>query len=576
MKSLDLIQQEILKDIKNQQSSYEKDWLLMMSKCIDSGKWKSAYYCTKCKKTFIKDTKVDNNDDTPMSGRTRFISSIHEEDHHCQNCKSCLPLANKSAEVKNVHNIIKRSDNKLSIYNWKYTPEIVWPKKNKKPSILRILHVDGLTIGANGCYKWKFSKQNGKRVHLKHTKKRTRAFLRGMGQSLNTLHNNFDDSGSDMFKKFSAQAWQQFLGEISPAFLELRLHNYLFPLSKRVFDAARGGTKTLIKAILGRNESSLIKEIAQQIGNDRTPNWTDLYFVCRHIKDINILRKSIDGCFHGRNEIVVRARHIHIRDNHSLITILARKKYDAQCKILWKSLSQCFSKDKVIKFICSAPSIDIQLIRDARAMFDRLDPEEKVVIIKNINDNKTWTVDDLHRECADFINKDRKAQEQKPFHYDDEFKKYELDKENVKIILPKSPEEILKWGNELHNCVYSYANYIREKQSIILGLFINDKLMANVEVIRQARGFDNLLDNLERDGEIERSKFKKFDYITQFRGINNTKVADELCDNNQIVKEWVDKHKLTINSAEKEKLASATAREYQFAHQQGLLIERVI
>jgi hypothetical protein len=543
MKSLELIKNEILKDPKNAQVYKENHCILEIHSCHNN-KWMLIRKCTSCKYTQI----IESNED--------YFTRRSEV--KCEGCGGTFKTSGRESVVKSTHNIIKLTEDKLSIYNWEYCPRLVWPNKNKKPTMMRILKVSGMTIGKNGCYSWKFARVNGKRVKNSNDGKRHRNILKmDAGSSVHVLHAGFSDPHTaSTVIQIPRELMLSFLDEISPSFTQLRLANYPFPLSKRMFNAARGGTKTLIKAVLGRNESSLIKSIAKNIGDLGTPSWTHLILICKHIKDINMLRKSINNG-HGFTQAIIVP---------SIVSVKSKKEYDRKYVNLIKLLKIHFSANAVIKFIESMPVYqEMSHIEDTHRMFGRLNAEEKIPIIRAINNEKTWTINNLHNKCMQFINRNRpivrqfasREIDESTLVFDDNIKKFELNKENIKIVLPKDPQEMLKWGNELHNCVYSYHDMVRSRMSVILGLFIDEKLTACIEI--------------KQFGIVDQTTRRAFENITQFRGVNNSKMFDELY-NNHIVKEWFDGHKFEISSSEREPLPSSLAREYQFQQQNNAIV----
>jgi ribosomal protein S27E len=541
MKSLELIKEEILKDPKNAQIYIEHHCILEITSYRDK-KWMRVRRCTKCKHTEI--IEVDEN----------YIT--HRSEIKCGGCGEILRVNSKEVIVKSTNNIIKLSEDKLSIYTWAYCPRLVWPAKNKKPTTLRILRVNGTTISKNGCYSWKFARIGGKRVIKSGDGKRDRNILKmDAGSSVRVLHAGFNDQYPvSSIPQISRELMLSFLNEASPSFGQLKLTNYSFPLSKRIFDAARGGTKTLIKAVLGRNEPSLIKAIAKNINDNREPSWLQLIFLCKHIKDINILRNSIN-CGFGHIFIVP-----------PVVSVKLKNVCDRKCGDLVKLLKIHFSANAVVKFIESMPVYqEIGHVDDTHRMFNRLNADEKIPIIRAINNEKMWTINNLHDKCTQFINRERqqfqpRKIDESTFVFDDNIKKFELNKESVKIVLPKDPQEMLKWGNELHNCVYSYHDMVRSRMSVVLGLFIDEKLTACIEI--------------KQYGIIDRTTQRASKNVTQFRGVNNSKIFDELYGKNPIIKEWFDDHKFEISGNEREQLPSSLAREYRF-QQQNEAIERV-
>ncbi len=548
MKSLELIKNEILKDPKNAQTYIENHCILEITSPRND-KWIRVRRCTKCKHTEI--VEVDDNYTT------------HRSEIKCGGCGETFKINHKEFVVKSTRNIIKLSEGKLSIYKWEYCPRLVWPTKNKKPTTLRILRVSGTTVSKNGCYSWKFACIGGKRVKNSSDGKRHRNILKmDIGSSVRVLHAGFNDQYPvSSIPQISRELMLLFLNEISPSFGQLKLTNYSFPLSKRIFDAARGGTKTLIKAVLGRNEPSLIKAIAKNINNNREPLWLRLIFLCKHIKDINVLRNSINCGFGG--PILITS---------SIVSVELRKQYDKRCKNFFKLLKIHFSANAVIKFIESIPAYqELGHVDDTNRMFNRLNADEKIPIMRAINNEKMWTINNLHDKCTQFINRNRpqfqpRKIDESAFVFDDNIKKFELNKENIKIVLPKDPQEMLKWGNELHNCVYSYHDMVRSRLSIVLGLSIDDKLMACIEIKQFG-----VVDTTQRAFKNVTQFSGAFKNITQFRGVNNSKIFDELYGKNPIIKEWFDNHKFEINGNEREQLASSLAREYRFQQQNNIL-----
>lgn len=52
-----------------------------------------------------------------------------------------------------------------------------------------------------------------------------------------------------------------------------------------------------------------------------------------------------------------------------------------------------------------------------------------------------------------------------------------------KIISPKSRNELVKWGNFMGNCIAGYAEKVKNKQCLLLGLEKNGQLMYNCEIV---------------------------------------------------------------------------------------------
>ena len=74
--------------------------------------------------------------------------------------------------------------------------------------------------------------------------------------------------------------------------------------------------------------------------------------------------------------------------------------------------------------------------------------------------------------------------------------------EDLAFRLPKDTVELSKWAQELHNCMFGYANTIKSGRSIIYGVFRENKLLYAVELramkIAQALGkFNKKIDEID-------------------------------------------------------------------------------
>jgi len=89
----------------------------------------------------------------------------------------------------------------------------------------------------------------------------------------------------------------------------------------------------------------------------------------------------------------------------------------------------------------------------------------------------------------------------KMFEYDKSIKKAEKYQEDLEFRLPAHPQELFLWANELHNCMASFAKMIQEKQTVIFGVFKEDKICYAIEIknqrIHQALGKYNRV--IEKD-----------------------------------------------------------------------------
>ena len=67
--------------------------------------------------------------------------------------------------------------------------------------------------------------------------------------------------------------------------------------------------------------------------------------------------------------------------------------------------------------------------------------------------------------------------------------------EEFKFIIPKSSEDLMDWGSEMHNCIGGYAYRVKQGNIKIIGVYKNSKLTYNISIngknINQFYGFSN-------------------------------------------------------------------------------------
>ncbi len=68
------------------------------------------------------------------------------------------------------------------------------------------------------------------------------------------------------------------------------------------------------------------------------------------------------------------------------------------------------------------------------------------------------------------------------FEYRDYAYKAETTVKELRFALPRSVKQLNLWSNRLHNCMFSYARAIKQQQTLVYGVFIEDALLYAIEV----------------------------------------------------------------------------------------------
>ncbi|WP_434581553.1 PcfJ domain-containing protein [Sulfurimonas sp. NW15] len=94
-----------------------------------------------------------------------------------------------------------------------------------------------------------------------------------------------------------------------------------------------------------------------------------------------------------------------------------------------------------------------------------------------------FNADNIHNEL---VRIGKNALFIKNNNYIFKYEEYELamqgDIEHLRFILPKDYHELSLWGEYLHNCIAGYSSIIKNKTSIIYGVFISSKLAYAIEI----------------------------------------------------------------------------------------------
>lgn len=158
---------------------------------------------------------------------------------------------------------------------------------------------------------------------------------------------------------------------------------------------------------------------------------------------------------------------------------------------------------------------DETILRDASNCYVSFSPRHEYLLTPNMLRGNLFEVHDKLSEAANNIRYPNES----IFYQQEEKDKYEKNVEGIKFALPKTTHELIYIGQELHNCVATYAPKAVSKECTIVYMEQNGELVGCIEIdttgkyIIQARGHCNEL----FEGELLRI-FNKYAAIT---GLSN-------------------------------------------------------
>ena len=87
--------------------------------------------------------------------------------------------------------------------------------------------------------------------------------------------------------------------------------------------------------------------------------------------------------------------------------------------------------------------------------------------------------------------------------------RYSYGSKGLRIEFPKSQQELIRWGNALHNCVgvMGYGGRMAKGECIILGVFKGNKPVECCELVQSAEGSDRVKVNQLRGDHNQDSEY---------------------------------------------------------------------
>lgn len=154
---------------------------------------------------------------------------------------------------------------------------------------------------------------------------------------------------------------------------------------------------------------------------------------------------------------------------------------------------------------------------------------------------KFQTVKELHDKISKQFNEIKAEEKNRELEYtEDEMKLHNAEIDGVRLVLPSEGSVVVGWGKELHHCIASYIDRAAQKEIMLLGVFVDDKLTYNIEMRYYdetdlgQRSTKQLL--AKRIKDMKKPIYK----IHQMRGLSNCSATPEHSQTvNKIFKEWI-------------------------------------
>ena len=180
-----------------------------------------------------------------------------------------------------------------------------------------------------------------------------------------------------------------------------------------------------------------------------------------------------------------------IDDVNHLVKIL---KMDAKIKI--KLFDECdfenidyfisflkrqYQEQHLVRFWLSITDEDLQyfLLRDTIEMFGNKTIRDE---IEQFFQKTALNIRAIHHEMTKYTRELKRLDREKLLEYSDFLYENQVTKEDMDYMLPHSRKQLHKWGEILHNCIFSYFDRIEMGKSTIFGIFIDGNLTYAIEL----------------------------------------------------------------------------------------------
>ena len=162
-----------------------------------------------------------------------------------------------------------------------------------------------------------------------------------------------------------------------------------------------------------------------------------------------------------------------------------------------------YAEKHLVKFWLSINEDDLKnfLLRDSIAFF------EGEVLREMFRENflkSPLNIRAIHHELTRHSRAVEKIEyANQVFYYSDFLLSLQGEREEIEYKLPLNAETLYNWGGLLHNCIFSYRHKLMREESVIFGLFVENRLtyaleIRNYKIVQLSAIYNGLLSPLER------------------------------------------------------------------------------
>ncbi len=224
---------------------------------------------------------------------------------------------------------------------------------------------------------------------------------------------------------------------------------------------------------------SLFRSYEEQMSREsRHYDPTFDYVVLRTFKNPNYLTMLLSLPPEHKNNLFAVTNALSIleaaelfKEHYAEKELFALYKQAIQDKTLYRLWGDCF------RMLSNRQTLSIY-----RAHFERQKPKVRLVHDELVRIQNLY----IAADTLDML---------KPFDYEEQYLEAQSAYMGMDFVLPSTAKTLHGWGKDLHNCMFSYANAIKDRRSVIYGIFKEKRLTYAVEMrgrnIIQAKAVNN-------------------------------------------------------------------------------------
>jgi len=211
---------------------------------------------------------------------------------------------------------------------------------------------------------------------------------------------------------------------------------------------------------------ALFRSYAEQMSqSSRHYDPTFDYVVLRSFTDPNYLAELLSLPPDHKNDLFADAEVLPVLEAVGLL----KAHYDEKGLL---ALFRQAMRDKALYSLwvdCFRMLANRQTMPTYRAHFERQKPKVRLVHDELVRIQYYYVVADT----TDMVQ---------PFEYEDRYLEAQSDHMGMAFVLPLTAKTLHAWGRDLHNCMFSYADAIKDRRTVIYGIFKENKLTYAVEI----------------------------------------------------------------------------------------------